>query len=78
MPGALPGNGHYRHQHPELGGVEAANAVWREQSIPIIFVSARHDPEALGLEAEGHVVAYLVKPIKRTDLEAAIRKVIEL
>jgi CheY-like chemotaxis protein len=61
---------------PEMTGVEAANTIWHDLSIPFIFVSARHDPEALGLKVEGHVVAYLVKPIKRADLELAIRSVI--
>ena len=57
---------------PELDGIEASNQICREHSVPVILVSAYHDP-ALIARAEGdHVLAYLVKPIGLADLQPAI------
>jgi response regulator NasT len=57
---------------PEMDGIAAAAAIYREHPVPIIFVSAYHDPALLeGAEAD-HVLAYLVKPIKKVDLEPTI------
>ena len=40
--------------------------------IPIILVSAYHDADLLERARYEHILAYLVKPIKQADLEAAI------
>src|SRR5262249_15628083 len=42
------------------------------ESIPVIVVSAYHDSGLLERAQKDHILAYLVKPIKRADLETAI------
>ena len=57
---------------PELDGIEAVVEISRQTSIPVILVSAYHERDLLQRAAQDHILAYLVKPIKRPDLEAAI------
>ena len=57
---------------PEMDGIEAAVQIYRELPIPMILVSAYHDPQLIERAEADHVMAYLVKPIKRADLEPAI------
>jgi len=57
---------------PEMDGIEAAEEIFRDQPVPVILVSAYQDPELLERAADEHVFAYLIKPIKRADLEPAI------
>jgi AmiR/NasT family two-component response regulator len=40
--------------------------------VPIIVISAFHDPDLIVRAERNHVLAYLVKPIKQEDLEPAI------
>lgn len=57
---------------PDMDGLEAAAEVRDSRPIPFIIVSAHHDPTLVETALENHVLAYLVKPIKRVDLEPAI------
>ena len=57
---------------PELDGIAAAAEICREHPIPVILVSAFYDEELIRRALEGHVLAYLVKPIKQADIETAI------
>jgi response regulator NasT len=57
---------------PDMDGIDAVVELSREEPIPAILVSAYHDPELFERTKEGHILAYLVKPIKQADLEAAI------
>jgi response regulator NasT len=57
---------------PELDGIAAAEAIFRQCSMPVILVSGYHDPELIERAESGHIQAYLVKPIKKADLEPAI------
>jgi response regulator NasT len=57
---------------PELDGIDAANEIYRQQPIPVILVSAYHDPELIKRAEADHILAYLIKPIKQADLEPAI------
>ena len=56
---------------PEMDGIEAASEIGKSQDIPIIIVSSRDPPEDNG---HATIVAFLVKPIKIADLEAAIAR----
>jgi response regulator NasT len=57
---------------PDLDGIEASTQINQERPVPVILVSAYHDP-ALIERAEGnHVSGYLVKPIGFSDLQPAI------
>jgi response regulator NasT len=57
---------------PELDGIDAANAIYRHEPIPVILVSAHHDPELIRRAEADHILAYLIKPIKQADLIPAI------
>jgi two-component system, response regulator PdtaR len=57
---------------PELDGIHASDQLRRDAPVPIILVSAFHDPELIDQALRNHVLAYLVKPIKQADLETAI------
>ena len=57
---------------PEMDGIDAAVRLYRETAVPVILVSAFHDPGLIERAETDHVMAYLVKPIKQADLEPAI------
>ena len=57
---------------PDMDGIEAACALYREQRVAIILVSAHHDPKLIRRAEADQVMGYLVKPIKQSDLEPAI------
>lgn len=57
---------------PDMNGIDAARDICQQEPVPIILVSAHDDPELLDRASEYNVLAYLVKPIKRQDLQPAI------
>ena len=57
---------------PEMDGLEAAAEIYDQQPIPIIVISGYHGPEVIERTVAAHVMAYLVKPIKQSDLEPVI------
>jgi response regulator NasT len=57
---------------PDQDGLEAAAAIYANEPVPIIVVTAFHDAELIARAERNHVLAYLVKPIKQQDLEPAI------
>lgn len=57
---------------PEMDGIEAAEEISRDGPIPTILVSAYHRPQLFERARGDHIQAYLVKPTKQADLEAAI------
>ena len=57
---------------PDIDGIEAAAQIYRDGPMPVILVSAYHDAEFIRRAEEDHILAYLVKPIKQSDLEPAI------
>ena len=58
---------------PDMDGIEAAEAIYAVEPVPIIIVSAFHDAEHRSPgPKKDHILAYLVKPIKQADLEPAI------
>jgi response regulator NasT len=57
---------------PELDGIEASTQICRERAVPVILVSAYHDPALIERAESNHVLAYLVKPIGLADLQPAI------
>jgi response regulator NasT len=57
---------------PEMDGIEASTEICRERPVPIILVSAYHDPKLIERAADDHVMAYLVKPIGKAQLGPAI------
>jgi response regulator NasT len=57
---------------PDMDGIDAVGELNREGPIPAVLVSAYHDPELFERASMEVILAYLVKPIKQADLEAAI------
>jgi len=57
---------------PDLDGIEACNQICQERAVPVILVSAYHDPALIARAEADHVLAYLVKPIGLADLQPAI------
>jgi response regulator NasT len=57
---------------PDMDGIEAAGQIYRTDTIPVILVSAFHDIELIERASKNHILAYLVKPVKDTDLAPAI------
>ncbi len=57
---------------PDMDGIEASCAICKEFPVPIILVSAHHNPELIQRAEANYVMAYLVKPIGQADLAPAI------
>jgi two-component system, response regulator PdtaR len=57
---------------PDMDGIDAAQAICADRPLPIILVSAYHDPELVKRAEADHVLAYLVKPIGKAALGPAI------
>src|SRR5262245_43136400 len=57
---------------PDMNGLDAAAEVYSIAPVPIIVISAFHDPDLIERAERNHVLAYLVKPIKQQDLEPTI------
>ncbi len=57
---------------PDMDGIDAAVALYKERPLPIILVSAYHDSELIRRAEADHVMGYLVKPIKQADLGPVI------
>jgi len=53
---------------PDMNGIEAARCLWRDENVPVILVSANHDPALLPGANDHNIVGYLLKPIKLSDL----------
>jgi response regulator NasT len=57
---------------PDTDGIAAAVQMYRERPVTVNLVSAYHDAELVERAEGDHILAYLVKPIKQTDLGPAI------
>jgi response regulator NasT len=57
---------------PEMDGIDAAVAIYKDTPVPVILVSAYHDAELIERAEADHIMGYLVKPIKQADLGPVI------
>jgi response regulator NasT len=57
---------------PDMDGIDAACQIYKDRPVPIILVSAFHDPELIARAEADHVLGYLVKPITQADLAPAV------
>ncbi len=57
---------------PDMDGIDAATEIYSQRAVPVILVSAYHDPTLIERAEADHILGYLVKPIKQADLEPAI------
>jgi AmiR/NasT family two-component response regulator len=56
----------------DMDGIDAAREICAGDPLPVILVSAYHEPDLFERASSEHILAYLVKPIKQADLDAAI------
>ena len=73
---------HCRANNPELvisdikmedmDGIDAAQEICRAEAVPIILVSSFHDSELIERAQADYILGYLIKPIRKADLETAI------
>lgn len=57
---------------PVLDGIEASSQINGERPVPVILLSAYHDPALIERAEHDHVSGYLVKPISAADLPPMI------
>jgi response regulator NasT len=57
---------------PDMDGIDAAVRIYQFRPVPVILVSAFHDPELIVRAEADHILGYLVKPIKQADLQPTI------
>jgi response regulator NasT len=57
---------------PDGDGLTAASEICRGGPLPVVVVSACHDPAVVRRAADQDVAAYLVKPVVQSDLGPAI------
>jgi response regulator NasT len=57
---------------PDIDGFAAALQISSFRPVPVILVSAHHDARLTQRADAGHIMGYLVKPIKQAELAAAI------
>jgi len=57
---------------PDMDGIEAAVQINQVRPVPVILLSGYHDAELLERAKAEHMMAYLIKPIKQADVEAAM------
>ena len=57
---------------PDMDGIEAASVLTRERIAPTVLLTAFSQRDLIDRAKESGVVAYLVKPVKETDLAPAI------
>ncbi len=62
---------------PDMDGLEAVREICRDGPVPVILVSAFHDPEYIQRASQDHVLAYLLKPLKPEALKPAIAVAME-
>lgn len=57
---------------PIIDGIEAIKEINKEIVLPVIIISGYHDRELISKAREAGVFAYLIKPVREKDLQAAI------
>src|SRR3954471_14825032 len=57
---------------PGMTGLEAVGELFREQTVPVIVVTAHADPQWVDQARPGGPFAYLLKPITEKELAPAI------
>ena len=57
---------------PDMDGITAAAALNQDRQVPVILITAYHDVDLMASAEAGYIMAYLTKPVKPIDLQAAI------
>lgn len=62
---------------PDMDGLDAARAIRAERRVPVIVVTGYQDRGHKDRARKEEVFVYLVKPVKRADLEIALERVLQ-
>jgi response regulator NasT len=57
---------------PDTDGLEAAAEINRQRPVPVVIISGHHEAALLERASDDYVMTYLIKPVKPTDLQAAV------
>lgn len=61
----------------DMNGLDAALEIYQARHTPIVLLSGYCDPKTVRNAEEKHILVYLVKPISKTHLEAALTRCLE-
>ncbi|WP_292465713.1 response regulator [Methanolobus sp.] len=56
----------------EMDGIEAAQEIWTQLGIPVIYLTAHSDDETLKRAKQTNPYGYVLKPFEEEDLRAVI------
>jgi len=56
----------------DMDGIEAAREICNARPVPFILVSSYYDAELIERAQADYVLGYLIKPVRKADLETAI------
>jgi CheY-like chemotaxis protein len=59
----------------DMDGLDAVHEIRAERPVPVIVITGYQDRAHRERAHEEHVTAYLLKPVKRADLEQALQRV---
>ncbi|MBW4659044.1 MAG: response regulator [Drouetiella hepatica Uher 2000/2452] len=61
----------------EMDGVEAAQQIWNELQIPVIYATGYSDRATVDRATDSELFGYILKPIKERDLYIAIKNALQ-
>ena len=61
----------------EMDGVEAAQHIWNELQIPVIYATGYSDTATVDRATDSELFGYILKPIKERDLYIAIKNALQ-
>ncbi len=62
---------------PDMDGLDAVRAIRAERPVPVIVVTGYQDRAHKDRARREEVTVYLLKPVKRADLEAALARILK-
>jgi YesN/AraC family two-component response regulator len=61
----------------DISGLDAALQIYQARQTPIVLLSGYCDPKTVRNAEENHILLYLVKPISKTHLAAALTRCLD-
>lgn len=57
----------------KMNGIDAARIIWHDLNVPVIFITAHSDEKFLNQVQDVVPLAYIIKPIQKSDLKIVLR-----